>query len=180
MHEPVNYGTFIGEIFKDNIINVENNKIKYIKETNQDNIIINKLYNDNNNEINKNNSINLTKNNNDNNTMKIFITDKDNSIINENKIIENNNNIQNVLNSFIDDEKMKTIHFNDDKKENNNFNNNRDNINVDMIIRKLISVRSYKPGKLVDVLENEIKYILDITRNRNPNSSCWHFKWSIL
>ena len=95
--------------------------------------------------------------------MKIFITDKDNSIINENKIIENNNNIQNVLNSFKDDEKMKTIHFNDDKKENNNFNNNRDNINVDMIIEKFLTVSGHKPGKQVDILENEIKYILDIS-----------------
>ena len=150
LHEPINYGTFIGEIFKDNIIKDKNDKIKTIKESNNDIIIDSNLNKVNNNEINNINNINSTKNN------------------NINFIKKNSNKIQKALNPSKDNKNIKDIQSNDDKNKNNNFNNynnNKDNITVDIIIEKLLNVRAFKPGKQVDISENEIKYILDISLN---------------
>ena len=55
------------------------------------------------------------------------------------------------------------LNINEIKNVNNKINSLNDNIkpNVDSIIEKLLSVRGYRPGKLVNLKEEEIKFVID-------------------
>lgn len=68
---------------------------------------------------------------------------------------------------FIDDNKSKKISekINDIKCDNNEINksniNSKKEPNIEIIIEKLLSVIGYKPGKLADLDEEEIQFIID-------------------
>ena len=99
---------------------------------------------------------------------------------------QNNQNQMNKVNQAKINQ-PKNIEFNQNKqiiKENLKKNNP-----IDTILKKLLNIDKTKPGCLVKLKEEEIKYVIDnslkkkrrksISRIRSPFKNLWRYSWSI-